>query len=138
MHYSLLILMTIAHHQVVHVQDAIFAAATQSHLPVAFISAIVKRESHFNPHSVSPDGKDIGLMGVRIKTGAGAGYTKRELFNPYLNTSIGTNYLVKMVNKCGGLIKGLGAYNRGPSHCESNHYAKEIWREYMLYKRETS
>jgi soluble lytic murein transglycosylase-like protein len=122
------------HH--VDVAKVVHVEATKHDLDPVLVHTVIKHESKGDPSAVSADGMDIGLMQLRL-TGAGKGYTKRQLLNPVINIQRGTAYLAAMITHCGSLIRGLGAYNRGPGHCVKNDYAKAVWREYrtMLLKQ---
>lgn len=101
------------------------------------VHTVIKHESKGDPSAVSADGMDFGLMQLRL-TGAGKGYTRRQLLNPVTNIQVGTAYLAARIFQCGSVIRGLGAYNLGPSHCVKNDYARAVWREYRMMLKQTS
>ncbi len=74
------------------------------------------RESSLRQYKVSKDRKDIGGLQIRTRGAAkGYAYSRSELFDPWINTDIGIRYLRRQINRCGGVTRGLSAYNRG--HC---------------------
>jgi soluble lytic murein transglycosylase len=99
----------------------IIRRAQQVHLDPAFVYAIIRQESAFHPSIVSPVGAR-GLMQMMPKT---AKLITRnyhipyrldaELFTPYKNIEIGTQYLAHLSNLFGRHpLLVAAAYNAGP------------------------
>jgi hypothetical protein len=75
------------------------------------IKAIIKAESEFNPHAVSPQGA-LGLMQVMPCTGRELGV--RNLFDPRANIFTGVRYYKKLLMQVKGDHRlALAAYNAG-------------------------
>lgn len=96
-------------------RDLADAAADRYGLPRALVRSVVKAESGFQPHAVSPKGA-IGLMqlmpGTALELGA-------DPHDPAQNIDAGTRYLRDLLVKYdGGLYRALAAYNAGPGAVE--------------------
>lgn len=95
--------------------------AQQFHLDPAFVYAIIRQESAFHPQVVSPVGAR-GLMQMMPRTARLITTNYRipyrldeELFTPYKNIEIGTQYLAHLSNLFGGhSLLVAAAYNAGP------------------------
>jgi len=81
--------------------------------------AVMREESHFAPWAISRSGA-CGLMQLLPATAEGAaralGVTleREDLFRPEVNLRLGTWYLARMLESCGGDIpRALAAYNGG-------------------------
>lgn len=118
--------------------DADIKAGQIYGLDPQLIVVVQYRESRLKKFAVSTDKKDVGGMQIR-GDGAGAGYalTRKQLFDPWINTWLGTHYLRQQMNKCGGLTRGLAAYNRG--HCTNRlGYGQRTVRLYKKILQEPS
>lgn len=90
--------------------------ATSQNLDPRLVLAIIKKESTFKPHVISPDGS-YGLMQVRkhvhlaqlIKDG------NHNLLDPTANIRAGTKILRAYIDKYATLRKALSAYSGGSS-----------------------
>ena len=90
-----------------HVRDA----AARHRVPEHLILAIIKVESDFNPHAVSPRGAR-GLMQIMPATASVFG--TRDLLDPRQNISTGARYLRELLDRFSGdLPLALAAYNAG-------------------------
>lgn len=90
--------------------------AKVSGLPQELIRGVISRESNFNPYIVSPVGA-TGLMQLMPKSFPTM--SKADLFDPGKNVPAGSRYLRQMIDKFGGVEKGLAAYNWGPGNMQS-------------------
>lgn len=109
--------------------------ASDHHLDPALLVALIGHESHFDAHAVSaPRGpRDCGLGQIRT-TGAGRGFTCRQLMEPSLNIHLTASYLASWVGKCrGNLVRALSGYNRGHG-CYPNDYGRRVNSEYHNLK----
>jgi hypothetical protein len=98
--------------------EPIHLAATEHRVPVLLLTALVFAESSCDPTKVNPVSGAIGASQLLI-TGAGAGYTKVELLDPWRNTMIAAAYLATWKRKCGSWRGAVRVYNglgkcRGP------------------------
>lgn len=88
------------------------AAADKYGLPRQLVRSVVKAESGFVPHAVSPKGA-IGLMQLMPGTAEELGVDPHD---PAQNVDAGTRYLRDLLLKYdGGLYRALAAYNAGPA-----------------------
>ena len=138
--------------------------ANQAGIDPYFALAIMREESHFNPHALSSS-KAIGLMQLMPATAKAEAKRikikltgKAEIFDPELNTQLGTLYLGRLSNKFKSeLIYTAGGYNAGPRNMskwinrwngksldvfveqipfkETRNYVKRVYRSYKLYKQ---
>jgi len=92
--------------------------STEYGVDKALVYAIIKKESGFNPMSVSSAGA-VGLMQLMPETAEwfaesiGESYSYNSLFNPDYNIMIGVRYLKYLFNKFSNLSLVLCAYNAG-------------------------
>ncbi|HEY8417010.1 MAG TPA: lytic transglycosylase domain-containing protein [Limnochordales bacterium] len=97
----------------------IAAAAAEHGVDPFLIAALVRVESRFDPHAVSPRGAR-GLMQVMPDTGqwiaaqlGWAGYDSDWLFDPQTNLRMGAWYLRTLLDQFGEPAIALAAYNAG-------------------------
>jgi soluble lytic murein transglycosylase-like protein len=87
------------------------AAARKYGLPSGLVRSVMKAESAFQPHAVSPKGA-IGLMQLTPATAETLGVNPND---PAQNVDAGTRYLRQLLERYhGGLWHALAAYNAGP------------------------
>lgn len=119
-------------------------AARVYQLPVAFIRAVVKVESDFNPNVVSHAGA-MGLMQLMPRTAASMGV--RDPFNPRQNILGGARYLRLLANKFNGdLVLTVAAYNAGqgavmryrgvPPYTETRRYVRRVLTHFYEFQRQ--
>ncbi len=118
-------------------------AAALYQLPEAFLRAIMRVESDFNPTVVSRAGA-IGLMQLMPRTAASMGV--RDPFDPRQNILGGARYLRILANLFqGDLILTVAAYNAGegavkryrgiPPYAETQRYVRRVLRHYYRYRQ---
>ena len=124
--------------------DPIIAEAAEAYdLPFAFIKAVIKIESNFNPHAVSRVGA-MGLMQLMPATAEDMGV--EDAFDPYQNIFGGTKYLRLLANKYDGDINlVLASYNAGPGNVDkydgipfkaTQGYVKKVYHWYQEFSNE--
>ncbi|RUO43676.1 hypothetical protein CWE15_00290 [Aliidiomarina taiwanensis] len=102
--------------------DVLKTHATSQNLDLAWVYAIVRRESSFRADAVSPVGAR-GLMQVMPGTaeyllsrmpGPAARFSRQQLYNPEFNVRLGTRYLKELLQRSGNnWIVATAAYNAG-------------------------
>ena len=92
------------------IERAIREAAERFKVDPDLIRAVIKKESSFRPHAVSPVGAQ-GLM--QLMPGTAARYGVRDPFNIEQNVMGGTRYLADLIKEFKDLRLALAAYNAG-------------------------
>jgi hypothetical protein len=120
----------------------IHEAAALYQLPAAFIRAVVKVESDFNPHVVSRTGA-MGLMQLMPRTAQAMGV--RDPFDPRQNIFGGSRYLRVLANLFNGdLVLTIAGYNAGegavmryrgvPPYDETRRYVRRVLQHYYAFR----
>ena len=98
------------------------------------VKAVIQTESDWNHKAVSTSGA-IGLMQVLPSTAKSEFNTpKQDLFDPYVNVTVGIKYLSKLNEQFDDLDATLTAYSHGPtvtkkysdSYISNNFYVKRV------------
>lgn len=121
------------------------AAAHAFALPEAFVRSVMRAESGFQPHALSPKGA-IGLMQLMPDTARFLGVNPHD---PEQNALGGAKYLHDLLARYEGnpdqVLLALAAYNAGPAAVEKYHgvppYAETrqyIWRVVNQWAKENS
>jgi len=99
------------------------------------VKAVIQTESSWNHKAVSKSGA-IGLMQVLPETAMAEFDTpKDDLFDPYVNVTVGIKYLSKLNNHFDDIDALLTAYSHGPTitkkyskkYIKSNFYVKRVY-----------
>jgi hypothetical protein len=126
--------------------ELIREAAAHYRLPFAFIKAVVKVESNFDPRAVSPaDAK--GLM--QLIDGTAASMSVEDPFDPRQSVFGGARYLRILANRFeGDLVLTTAAYNAGPELvarlgripriAETQRYVQRVLKMYRYYRRQSA
>ena len=112
-------------------------------MDAALIAAVIKAESNFNPHAVSPAGAQ-GLMQLMPGTARSLGVTNS--FDPVQNINAGTHYLAKQFAEFDDNVRlALAAYNAGPKavkqyggmppYRETREFVNRVLGYYRQYSR---
>jgi hypothetical protein len=118
-------------------------AAARNRLDPEFVASVIRAESNFKPHAVSPKGAQ-GLMQLMPSTAAQLGVA--NAFDPKANIEAGTAHLNALLNLYhDDPVKALAAYNAGahrvdqyhgvPPYHETRAYVSKIVRDYNAKKR---
>jgi soluble lytic murein transglycosylase-like protein len=102
--------------QHVDVSQVVNAASDRYRLDPDLVSSVIRAESGFKVHAVSPKGAQ-GLMQLMPGTASKLGVP--NAFDPEANVDGGTRYLRELLERYNfDLIKALAAYNAGPHRVE--------------------
>jgi len=118
------------------------AAGERYRLDPDFINSVIRAESGFKVHAVSPKGAQ-GLMQLMPGTASKLGVP--NAFDPDANVDGGTRYLRELLERYNfDLVKALAAYNAGPHRVdqyhgvppyrETRHYVASIVRDFNRKK----
>ena len=123
--------------------DYITEAAEKYQIPAAFIRAVIKIESNFNPRAVSRVGA-MGLMQLMPETARHMQVD--DPFDPRQNIMGGTRYLRRLSDRYDGDINlVLSGYHAGPGNVEkaggipfekTQQYVRNVYGWYLRYKSE--
>ena len=105
------------------------AASHRYGIPPAILVAQARVESTCHPSAVGgKDGINVGLLAIRVGTGAAHGHTAEELKRPRLNLLLGARHLRKTWDLCHDLAGGLGVYGgyRTCSQGRRSSYARRV------------
>ena len=100
------------------------------------VKAVIQTESSWNHKAVSPSGA-IGLMQVLPSTAKSEFDTpKQDLFDPYVNVTVGIKYLSHLNNHFDDMDATLTAYSHGPTatkkysptYVSNNFYVKRVFK----------
>jgi membrane-bound lytic murein transglycosylase MltF len=102
-----------------NLDELINSVSVRHHLDPDLINSVIRAESGFNAHAVSPKGAQ-GLMQLMPNTASQLGVP--NAFDPKANVEGGTRYLRELLERYNfDLIKALAAYNAGPHRVEQYH-----------------
>lgn len=124
------------------IENLIDAYAAKNDLDSAFVKAVIKQESGFQPEVTSHCGA-MGLMQLMPETANSMGVM--NAFNPEENIMGGTKYLKGLLDRFGGnKALALAAYNAGPGavqryggippYEETQNYVKSVLAHYEKFK----
>jgi hypothetical protein len=100
----------------VNLTDVVNEASGRYRLDPDLVSSVIKAESGFNSHAVSPKGAR-GLMQLMPGTASQLGVG--NVFDPVANVEGGTKYLRELMERYDfDMVKALAAYNAGPQRVE--------------------
>jgi soluble lytic murein transglycosylase-like protein len=106
--------------------------AAANGIPAAFVRAIVRIESNYNPRATGRQ-REVGLMQIKFETARGIGFTgtREELYNPDTNLQWGTKYLAMSWKlggntPCGAVMKYQGGHAVTRMSAASNAYCAKV------------
>ena len=100
--------------------EAALAASEKHGIEVNIILAIMWKESYFTANAKGAS--CYGIMQVGKSTGAGFGYSTKDLIDPYRNADVATRLLKGQIKKFGSTTLGLTAYNTGGGNVSKGNY----------------
>jgi len=123
--------------------EVIDTIGNRHHIDPDLINSVIRAESGFKPHAVSPKGAQ-GLMQLMPHTASRLGVA--NAFDPKANVEGGTRYLHELLERYNfDLVKALAAYNAGPHrveqyrgvppYYETRAYVASIIRDFNRKKR---
>ena len=117
-----------------HILIYIEALCLEYGVDYEMVKAVIQTESDWNHKAVSTSGA-IGLMQVLPSTAMSEFQTpKEDLFDPYVNVTVGIKYLSKLDEHFDDLESTLTAYSHGPTvtrkyssrYISNNFYVKRV------------
>ena len=98
-----------------HVMIYIWGLCHEYQVPFDIVKAVIHTESNWQHKAVSSSGA-IGLMQVLPNTSMSEFNTPgSDLYDPYVNVTVGIKYLSKLQNRFDDWNKTLTAYSHGPT-----------------------
>jgi transglycosylase-like protein with SLT domain len=114
----------------VNVNEVVGAASGRYRLDPDLVNSVIRAESGFKIHAVSPKGAQ-GLMQLMPGTASKLGV--QNAFDPAANVDGGTRYLRELLERYNfDIVKALAAYNAGPQRVEQ-YKGVPPYRETRLY-----
>jgi len=111
-----------------------FALCEEYQVPYTLVKAVIETESSWNHRAISiSDAR--GLMQVKPSTSTSEFQTPGyDLFDPYVNVTVGIKYLKQLHDRFGDWNSALTAYSHGPTitdtyssnYINDNFYVKKI------------
>jgi soluble lytic murein transglycosylase-like protein len=102
--------------QPLNIDELVTSASGTYRLDPDLVNSVIRAESGFNVHAVSPKGAQ-GLMQLMPQTASHLGV--QNVFDPQANVEGGTRYLRELLERYNfDLIRALAAYNAGPERVE--------------------
>jgi hypothetical protein len=99
-----------------NIDEVVNSASGRYRLDPDLVNSVIKAESGFNVHALSPKGAQ-GLMQLMPGTASQLGVP--NAFDPQANVEGGTKYLRELLERYNfDLVKALAAYNAGPQRVE--------------------
>jgi soluble lytic murein transglycosylase-like protein len=99
-----------------NLNELVNAASGMYKLDPDLVTSVIRAESGFNVHAISPKGAQ-GLMQLMPQTASQLGV--QNAFDPQANVEAGSRYLRELLERYDfDLIKALAAYNAGPQRVE--------------------
>jgi hypothetical protein len=99
-----------------NLNELVNAASGLYKLDPDLVTSVIRAESGFNVHAISPKGAQ-GLMQLMPQTASQLGV--QNAFDPQANVEAGSRYLRELLERYDfDLIKALAAYNAGPQRVE--------------------
>jgi soluble lytic murein transglycosylase-like protein len=96
--------------------ETVKAASGAYKLDPDLVTSVIRAESGFNVHAISPKGAQ-GLMQLMPQTASQLGV--HNAFDPEANVEAGTRYLRELLERYNfDLVKALAAYNAGPQRID--------------------
>jgi len=96
--------------------ETVKAASGAYKLDPDLVTSVIRAESGFNVHAISPKGAQ-GLMQLMPQTATELGV--HNAFDPQANVEAGTRYLRELLERYDfDLVKALAAYNAGPQRID--------------------
>ena len=92
------------------------------------VKSVISTESHWNYKAKSVAGA-VGLMQIMKACAKDYNTPHKEMYDPYVNVTIGIKYLAKLTQRFGNTPTALVGYNEGP------RYAKNYKIEYINNSR---
>jgi soluble lytic murein transglycosylase-like protein len=106
-------------HSAQEIQQVVSAASDRHQVDPDLIASVIRAESNYNSHAVSPKGAQ-GLMQLMPGTASKLGVT--NALQPDANVDAGTRYLRELLVRYNDdVVKALAAYNAGPQRVEQYH-----------------
>jgi len=111
-----------------------YALCEEYQVPYTLVKAVIETESSWNHKAISEVGA-IGLMQVLPSTAKSEFKTpKKDLFDPYVNVTVGIKYLSKLNQDFDDVDAMLTAYSHGPTitkkysnnYISNNFYVKRV------------
>lgn len=118
--------------------------AQEQALDPVLVHALIRAESSYDPHAVSPMGA-VGLMQVMPETAADYGVESVDwLFDPEANLHTGMRHLKRLLGKYGAIGPAVMAYNAGEgafersggfvTYPETQRYTHRVLIDYLRQK----
>jgi soluble lytic murein transglycosylase-like protein len=118
------------------IAEPIVIIAVEEHVPVLLLTALLFSESSCDPNKINSISGAVGA-GQVLPSGAGAGYTTKQLRDPWLNIILSAQHLSKWHRRCHSWLGAVTVYHGNERCSAKSSYAKGIIRMWKKLEHES-
>jgi hypothetical protein len=117
-------------------EEPIVIIAVEERVPVLLLTALLFSESSCDPNKINPISGAVGA-GQVLPSGAGVGYTTRQLRDSWTNITLASRHLAKWHRRCHSWLGAVTVYHGNHTCRTKSNYAKGVIRMWKRLERES-